>query len=139
LRYLLDTNVISEPLRPAPEPRILEKLRQHQSELATAAVVWHELVFGFARLPPSRKRDAVGAYLLETVFETIRILPYDRAAADWHARERARLTDIGRPVPFADGQIAAIARENGLVLVTSNLRDFEPFEGLTVEDWRAAP
>lgn len=52
-----------------------------------------------------------------------------------HAAERARLEESGTTLPFVDGQIAAIARVNELVLVTSNVKDFAPFTGLTVENW----
>jgi tRNA(fMet)-specific endonuclease VapC len=65
------------------------------------------------------------------------ILAYDAAAAEWHARERARLAAMGNPRPFVDGQIAAIARVGELVLVTANVADFALFTELTVEDWRA--
>jgi len=63
------------------------------------------------------------------------ILPYDEAAATWHGKERARLEALGRPAPFVDGQIAAIAHVHGLVLVTANDRDFGRFKGVTVENW----
>jgi len=63
------------------------------------------------------------------------ILPYDEAAATWHGEERARLEELGRPAPFIDGQIAAIAHVHGLVLATTNDRDFARFKGLTVENW----
>lgn len=63
------------------------------------------------------------------------ILPYDERAAHWHAVERARLVAAGRTPPFVDGQIAAIAVVNDLVLVTANVADYEPFAGLTVENW----
>lgn len=137
LRYLLDTSVISEPLRPTPNAAVLTRLQQHDSELATAAVVWHELLFGSARLPPSARRTAIERYLQQVVAVTLPILSYDARAAAWHAQERARLTAIGRTPPFADGQIAAIAQTNQLVLVTFNIADYTDFTGLVVEDWRA--
>jgi len=56
-------------------------------------------------------------------------------AAAWHARERARLANMGRMPPFVDGQIAAIAATNELVLVTANPKDFQAFRGLVVADW----
>jgi len=62
------------------------------------------------------------------------ILPYDEAAA-WHSQERARLENLGRPAPYVDGQIAAIAHVNGLVLVTVNTKDFDQFRELKVENW----
>ena len=135
-RYLLDTNVISEPLRPTPKPKILERLRRHQEQLATASVVWHELLFGCYRLPVSERRMAIEEYLQRVVAASIEILPYDGTAAGWHAAERARLASAGRTPPFADGQIAAVAGTNDLVLVTFNLTDYEGFRDLRVEDWR---
>lgn len=136
LRYLLDTNVISEPLRPHPHERVMERLRQHQAVIAIASVVWHELHYGAARLPPSPRRTAIEHYLHQVVAPTIVILPYDERAAAWHAAERARLAQIGRTPPFADGQIAAVAQTNQLVLVTFNTADYTDFSGLAVEDWR---
>jgi tRNA(fMet)-specific endonuclease VapC len=135
-RYLLDTNIISEPLRPEPDSKILERLRRHQEHLFTASVVWHELLFGCHRLPDSRRRTAIEEYLHTVVARSMEILPYDQRAARWHASERARLAVAGRPPPFADGQIAAVARTNDLVLVTLNRADYTGFEDLRVEDWR---
>ena len=67
---------------------------------------------------------------------TIPILPYDQAAAEWHAAERARLAALQYTPPFVDGQIAAIAATRGLILVTANTRDFQQFVGIIVVDWR---
>lgn len=133
--FLLDTNVVSEPLRAAPRPGVVQRLRQHRRETAIASVVWHELWFGAERLPPSRHRDAIEIYLRETVLSTMAILDYDRAAAEWHARERARLTARGKTPPHLDGQIAAVAAVNNLTLVTFNVVDFNRFEGLRIESW----
>ena len=83
-----------------------------------------------------RKRRNLEEYLFRIVLVTLPILPYDSAAAEWHARERARLAGLGRSPAFADGQIAAIAGAHDLTLVTANRADFEPFEGLRIEDWR---
>lgn len=55
LRFLLDTNILSEPLRPIPNPNVMEKLRQYENEIATATIVYHELLFGCYRLPESKK------------------------------------------------------------------------------------
>lgn len=134
--FLLDTNVLSEPLRATPDPALIAKIEEHDSELATAAVVWHELQFGCRRLPPSRKRRAIESYLREVIAATIPILPYDEDAAAWHAEERARLAKTGLVSSFVDGQIAAIARVHDLVLVTSNTAHFTCFSGLRVVDWR---
>jgi len=135
LKYLLDTNVASEPLRPRPRHGVIRKLSRHEDEIAISSVVWHELRFGAERLPPSHRRDVVVQYLDEVVLATMPILDYDRAAAEWHARERARLMSRGETPPFADGQIAAIAQVNDLTLVTFNDADFRRFQQLVVVSW----
>lgn len=60
---------------------------------------------------------------------------YDDAAAAWHGHERARLEALGRPVPYVDGQIAAIAHAGKPVVVTTNTKDFSRFTDLKVENW----
>jgi tRNA(fMet)-specific endonuclease VapC len=134
LKYLLDTNIVSEPLRSSPSRTVLRRLASHEGETAIASIVWHELQFGCARLPVSRRRDAIERYLEDVVLASFPILDYDRAAAEWHARERVRLEAAGK-TPFVDGQIAAIACVNDLVLVTANKVDFRGFKGLRVEGW----
>ena len=134
-RYLLDTDTLSEPLRARPERRFMLKLTQHASAVAIATVTWHEANYGVQRLPAGKRRQEIEAYLREVIAACIPMLPYDRAAAEWHARERARLEAAGHPPPFADGQIASIAATRDLVLVTRNIKDYAAFEGLTVEDW----
>jgi len=133
--FLLDTNVVSEPLRPQPSASVMRRLRDHEGEMAIPALVWHELRFGCARLARSRRRQAIERYLAEVVAVSFRVLDYDQRAADWHALERARLVAAGRTPPFVDGQIAAIARVNELILVTSDKADFRGFKGLQVSSW----
>ena len=135
-KYLLDTNIVSEPLRPQPNPDVLGKLHAFQDDLAIPAVVWHELWFGCLRLPPSVRRTVIQDYLQQVVGVSMPILPYDDAAAVWHASERARLAMQGKMPPFVDGQIAAVAYVHKLVLVTFNLADFQFFGGIEIEDWR---
>lgn len=138
MRYLVDTNVLSEPTRPQPSSHILDRLREHRDQICTAAPVWHELLYGVRRLPASKRRQRLETYLLETLAPGLQILAYDSKAAEWHANERARLSLAGKAAPFVDGQIAAIARINSLTLVTHNVDDFVVFEGLAVEDWATA-
>lgn len=135
LQYLLDTNIVSAPVSKTPDAGILQRLEAHGPECAIPAPVWHELTYGCRRLPAGKRRVALEAYLEEVVRESFPILPYDEVAAAWHGRERARLEALGRPAPYVDGQIAAIAQVNHLVLVTANARDFARFKDLSVEDW----
>lgn len=135
-KYLLDTHVLSEPLRPTPDSKVLARLQKYQDQLATASVVWHELLFGCYRLPASAKRTAIENYLFQVVAPSVAILPYDEQAAAWHAVQRARLVLAGKTPPFADGQIAAIAKTNDLILVTFNRSDYADFYELNLEDWR---
>lgn len=134
LRYLLDTNVISEATRPSPNPNIVQKLTEHQWEIATAAVVFHELLYGCLRLVESQKRQFLLEYINQIPLK-MPILSYDPEAAQWHAEERARLSKVGKTTAFADGQIASIAYSNNLVLVTNNVSDFQFFDGLRIENW----
>jgi tRNA(fMet)-specific endonuclease VapC len=134
-RYLLDTDILFQPLKKKPDPGLVRRLRRHQDEAATAAPVWHELLFGCRRLPDSKRRDWIERYLLQVVAGSLPILPYDEAAAGWHASERQRLESLGGTPPFVDGQIAAIAAVNELVLVTGNRSHYHRFEGLEIEDW----
>lgn len=134
-RYLVDTNVLSEPVRKEPDDTVVNKLREHGDELATASIVWHEMIFGVRLLPRSRKRTAIKRYLAEVIAAALPVLPYDAVAAEWHGEERARLSKAGLTPPFADGQIAAVAVVHDLILVTDNVRDFKHFEGLRIERW----
>lgn len=133
LRYLLDTNVLSEPLKPQPDRRVLGWIEEHHRAVATAAPVWHELQFGVRRLPTSARREELERYLEQTLAPSLPILPYDTEAAEWHAAERSRLTGRGRTPAFVDGQIAAVAVVNQLDLVTLNAKDFVGFRDLRVE------
>jgi tRNA(fMet)-specific endonuclease VapC len=135
LKFLLDTNVISEPAKPEPNPQVMRRLRRHENEVAIASVVWHELKYGVARMPESRRKDRIEEFFREVILATIPILYYNQMAAEWHARERARLGRQGLMPPFADGQIAAIAHTYELTLVTFNVKDFKRFSDLRIVTW----
>ena len=134
-KYLLDTNVFSEAIRPKPNPNVLQKLQLHQQELSTATLVIHELLFGCYRLPGSKKRETLQSYIENVIFPNIPLFDYDLKSAQWHATERARLVGMGKTPAFVDGQIAAIAYSNKLILVTNNISDFDNFLGVITENW----
>ncbi len=136
LRFLLDTCVVSELTRPAPDRGVLAALATHEAQCAIAAATLEELVFGCRRLPPGARRD----WLLRWVAglpDHLPVLPYDQACALWLGAERARLAAAGRVAPRTDGEIASIAATQGLTMVTRNVRDFAIFDGLAVIDWHA--
>lgn len=134
IKYLLDTNIISEATRQTPNVNVARKLTDYQLETATGSVVMHELLSGCLRLVESQKRQFLIEYINQIPFK-MPILSYDLQAAQWHAQERARLSKIGKTPAFADGQIASIAFCNNLILVTNNVSDFELFNNLIIENW----
>jgi tRNA(fMet)-specific endonuclease VapC len=134
LKYLLDTNIISELMRPTPNPKIVKKIDLCREEIATASIIVHELLYGGLRLPESKRRKAFLDYIDDSVLN-LPIFSYDSRAAQCHGMERARLSKIGKTLAFADGQIASIAFSNDLILVTNNVADFQYFENLKMENW----
>jgi tRNA(fMet)-specific endonuclease VapC len=137
MKFLLDTNVLSEVIRPRPDVAVLDSIRANLPWCAVPSPVWHELQYGCQRLPASKRRSAIEEYLEHGVRSVFPILAYDAAAAAWHASTRARLEPKGISAPYVDGQIAAIAAANGLVLVTANLKDFRYYEDIEVISWHA--
>jgi tRNA(fMet)-specific endonuclease VapC len=113
----------------------MELLVMYSGLAATATVVFHEMLYGCYRLPNSRKRQAIEAYLREEVEAKLLLLPYSTDAAKWHAFERARLVGLGKTPSYVDTQIAAIAVVNNLVLVTNNEADYADFQGIQIENW----
>ena len=135
MRYLLDTNIIAEPTKLQPNLNVINALTHYAEDLAISAVSWHELWFGTDRLPPSHKRTISETYLINLANTRIPILPYTQEAGKWFATERSRLTNLGQTPAYADGQIAAIAHINDLILVTRNTSDFIHFDRLILENW----
>ena len=124
---ILDTNVVSEPLKPAPAQAVLDWLdRQVPETLYLTAVSLAELLAGIEALPQGRRRleleQAVTRQILP-LFEG-RILPFDAKAAEAFGKVRAGAQAVGNTIGFADGAIAAVAAAKGFVLATRNVRDF---------------
>lgn len=130
IRYLLDTNIVSEPVKPDPSQTVLTRLRERSGEVALPSVAWHELIYGAERMNRGRRRSYLFEYMREVVRPSMPILPYDAAAAQWHGQARAALERRGLSTSFADGQIAGIAGAEDFTVVTKNTSDFEPFANL---------
>ncbi len=124
---ILDTNVVSEPLKPAPSPAVLDWLdRQAPETLYLAAVSLAELLAGIEALPQGRRRlDLEQAVMrqITPLFEG-RILSFDTKAAEAFGKINAGAKAAGNTMGFADGAIAAIAAAQGFALATRNVRDF---------------
>ena len=135
LTYLVDTNIISELEKIKANSLVVSKFQQHQDEIALSSISWHEILYGYHRLPESKRKQRVRYFIEQAVQPNIPVIPFNSAAARWFAEERARLSQIGRTPSFANGQIAATAAANNLILVTRNVDDFVFFDGLTIENW----
>ncbi len=138
---VLDTNVVSELMRPVPSDSVLHWLNaQAPDELWLNSVVLSELLFGLARLPAgSRKRQLTDAFanMLSEDFAG-RVLPFDVEAAVIYAELAAGREASGRPVAMADAQIAAICLAQGATLATRNLKHFEGLGLGLVNPWEDA-
>ncbi len=136
---LLDTNVVSELMRPAPEPKVLAWLdAQPPADVWISAVTVGEIRLGLALLPDGQRKKRLTG-LAEAMFEEefpTGCLPYDMPAAAEYAGIVAARTRRGRPISVEDAQIAAIARSSGLTLATRNTRDFSDIDDLPlVNPW----
>jgi predicted nucleic acid-binding protein len=131
---LLDTNVVSEPLRLSGDPAVVAWIdAQNVETLYLAAISLAELRFGVAALPSGKRKDTLHRNLERRVVPlfTGRILPFDAAASEAYAEIMALARAEGKAIGKADGYIAATAAVNGLIVAT---RDTSPFEaaGLNV-------
>ncbi|MYE47495.1 MAG: type II toxin-antitoxin system VapC family toxin [Chloroflexi bacterium] len=135
---LLDTNVVSEIMRPAPSPRVLAFLTE-EPDLWLAAIVIHELEFGLARLPPGSRRDRMRAVMVGFIgmYED-RVLPLRRAEAEQAALLRATARQSGRTLLLADALIAGTAVVNDLAVATRNVADFDYLDVGVINPWEAA-
>lgn len=135
---VLDTNVISEALRPAPDRRVVAWLESLGDDVAVTAITVGELLAGLRRLPEDRRR----ARLTETVESALRpfrgtsaILPFGDDAASWYAQVLAQRDAAGLPIATADAQIAAICLARGATCATRNVRDFAATGVALVNPW----
>ncbi len=130
---LLDTNVLSELMRPTPNPVVLAWLdRYDKNNVFISAITEAEILRGIALLPDGKRRTGL-AEIAETMFTedfADCCLPFDSAAARRYAELTAHCHRIGRPISVEDAQIAAIALCHGLALATRNTRDFTAIAGL---------
>lgn len=131
---LLDTNVISELLKPVPSAAVMDWLLMQHGPPYVSAITRAELFLGAALLPAGKKRRELEAGLHE-MFDSrfqARCLAFDAGAADRFVQLKVHRTRIGRGISTEDAQIAAIALAQELSLVTRNVDDFAHIPGLEV-------
>lgn len=137
VRFLLDTNVLSELMRAAPDPEVLDWFDQNRTaSMMTSAISQAEILTGIALLPAGKRRTALDE-AAQKMFEqdfAERIFGFDASAARPYAQIVATRTREGRPVSTEDAQIAAISLAGGLILVTRNTKDFQGITGLRLSN-----
>ena len=137
---LLDTNVLSELMRAKPDPNVIAWVdAQRSSDLIISSITVAEILYGIARMPDGKRKDAL--YVVATaMFEEDfagNILAFDADAAVHYADLVAASEGRGKIADMADGQIAAIARLHGARIATRNVRHFEEFGVPLVNPWES--
>ncbi len=136
--FLLDTNVISELVRPKPDDQVLRWIEEtDESILFLSVLTLGEIRNGVQRLRPGQRRGRLESWLqvdLPSRFQD-RILPIDAAIADRWGMIAAVATAKGKPVPVVDGLLAATAIQHNLTLVTRNSSDVSGTGSPTLNPW----
>lgn len=134
---LLDTNVISEAMKPQPHPSVRDWLDAQAAEtLYVSSVTIAELMFGIGALPAGRRRENLSATLdgVLTLFEG-RVLPFDLVAARKYAELAIMARMLGKGFPTPDGYIAAIAAAHGFAVATRDVSAFEAAGVGVIDAW----
>ena len=133
--FLLDTNVVSEAGKPAPNPSVLAFLAD-RIDLWLSVIVLYELEYGVRLMPPGRRRDARQATMMDlTARFRRRVLSVGRREAEHAARLCAHARRTGRTVHMGDALIAGTAAANDLVVATRNADDFAPLDIEVLNPW----
>lgn len=137
---IIDTNVISELLRPTPEPAVEAWLGEQDGlSIYLTAISEAELRYGVAIMTSGKRRDGLGVAIDRILRDDMagRILPFDSAAARAYADIAANRRSAGKPISQADCQIAAIARAHNAPVATRNTPDFEGCGIDLINPWTA--
>lgn len=135
---VLDTNVLSEMLRPNPEPRVREWLSdQPRASVFTTTITRGEILYGIRVLPAGRRRDGLwdAAMKILDIDMAGQVLTFDSLAADEFAEISAMRRGAGRPISQFDAQIAGITRSRGAQLATRDVNDFDACGFDVINPW----
>ena len=136
---LLDTNVVSEPLRHAPEGRVIDWIDAQSLEtLFLSAITVAELRAGVAMLPAGKRRASLQQSLEKRVLPLFagRVLPFDQTCTPAYAELMAKARSAGLAIATADGYIAAIAAASGLTVATRDTGPFEAAGVAVINPWK---
>jgi predicted nucleic acid-binding protein len=123
VKYLIDSNILSEATKPQPQAKVVEWLRRHEREIAVDPIILGEIRFGIHLLPAGHRRRRLEHWFTQGV-EKIHCLPWDAATGLRWARLLADLRAAGQAMPIKDSLIAATALVHGLTVATRNTDDF---------------
>ena len=133
---LLDTNVMSEFAKPAPDPAVASWYLSHAGECWLASVALGEMAYGIAKLEPGSRRSRLENQLTDwRIAFAARTHGFQGSTAMLYGSIMAQAQRAGRPMSVPDAQIAAIAAEHGAALATRNARDFEATGVALVDPW----
>ena len=136
--YLLDSNIVSEIIKPEPDFNVISKIAEHNSDCAICAPVWQEILFGLYHMPDGMNKKYLDKFINDDVHENFKIKNYTEKAALIQAELRAKLAKKGSPTQKEDSMVAAIALANHMVLVTRNTKHFAAIQKvseLQIENW----
>jgi toxin FitB len=137
---LLDTNVVSEPARPIPDPRVMNWIdAQAVESLYLSSTVLAEWLTGVEKLPHGRRRQEMEELIHQMLKELIgtRVLSFDRMAAELHVKLMTSADAKGIVVSFADCQIAAVAKLHDLTVATRDTRPFVAMGVRVINPWES--
>lgn len=138
MKYLLDSNIVSEPSKPIQNEKVIKLIEENRENSVIATVSFFEMLHGVLVLPEGKRKKSLREYLEKTIVPFYDFLSYDILAARIQAELSAKLQSIGKLTPYQDTQIASIAIANKLILVTRNVKDFENIvkvSKLKIENW----
>ena len=136
--YLLDSNIISEIIKPEPDFNVISKIAEHNSDCAICTPVWQEILYGLYRMPEGMNKKYLANFINEDVHENFKIKNFTERAAVIQSELRSKLEKKGASTQKEDSMIAAIALANHMVLVTRNTKHFTAIQevsDLQVENW----
>lgn len=134
---VLDTNVVSEAMKPAPNPHVRAWLNNQAAEtLYLTSVTLAELLFGIRLLPSGKRKDILVQALdrLMALFRN-RVLPFDTDAAKFYAELAVAARGAGRAFPTADGYIAAIAASRRFMVASRDVAPYEAAKIVVINPW----